>query len=677
MSDHREHLVGALRSPLELKAALRLLSGIVLETIDADHVSIFLLEEGRLLPAVALRRKPSPEDWQAMKALGPIRLTQERAEAFALGDPVLIDDVRGNGLVPPEITEQFILRSMAMVAMQSDGTTCGVLALGRDEVRPFDTHDGEMLSSLATHAARAVVEARPFESVRRRAQLQAALARGSARLVEPLDDVEVATRLVDAYRELLDPGTCAVALVDDDQFRMTTLVASRPIERPVPVPLAEVPLSLVRHVRAAWLATGAPSPVEIGDEPWVDRLLGSGSAGVRGHLLLPLVVEERIRGAVVLGLRRPGGLDPEEWAAAQTLAAMGTAALERGRLLGRLARQVRQLETLYRLHADLAEGADTTTLLNRLNDALKDHGIEVAGVALKDRSLAQYLRVPPPTSEERAAWEDGRWLASGDGTQVVPLSLDGRPAGVLRVRAAGLDLPERLFVEALGNGLVEVVSRTVLRHALDEAGRARGLDAERTRLAHDLHDTVGQLFVTIHLLAGRLGVEEALGFEQKAGLTRIGELAAEGKRSLDDAIRALAFAPASKRPLPSALAALARAVEEDSGIAVVLTIHGRHRRLPPEVERALYRVAHEALANAWRHSGCKQVRVALAFASSEVILRVEDDGNGIDTPASGPGPQMGLASMRRAMGDAGGSLEVTNSRSKGCVIEAQVPRSLP
>lgn len=677
MSDHRERLVGALRSPLELKAALRLLSGIVLETIDADHVSIFLLEEGRLLPAVALRREPSPEAWQAMKALGPIRLTRERAEAFARGDPVLIDDIRGNGLVPVEITAQFSLRSMAMVAMQTNSTTCGVLALGRDQVRPFDIDDGEVLGSLAAHAARAVVEARPFESVRRRARLQGALARGSARLAEPLEDGEVASRLVDAYGELLDPGTCAVALVDDDQFRMTTLVASRPIERPVPVPLHEVPPSLVCQVRDAWLATGAPGPVEIGDEPWVDGLLGSSSAGVRRHLLIPLVVEERIRGAVVIGLRGQGGLDHEEWAAVRTMAAMGTAALERGRLLGRLARQVRQLETLYRLHADLAEGADTATLVNRLNEALKDHGIEVAGLAVKDRSLARHLRVPAPTREERVAWDDGRWLALGDGTQVVPLSLDGRPAGILRVRAEGLDRPQRLFVEALGNGLVEVASRTVLRQKLDEAGRARALDAERTRLAHDLHDTVGQLFVTIHLLAGRLGVEDALGIGQQGGLTRIGELAAEGKRSLDDAIRALAFAPATKRSLPSALAALARAVEQDSGIAVVLTVDGRHKRLTPEVERALYRVAHEALANAWRHSACKRVRMALAFGSSEVILRVDDDGNGIDTPASGPGSQMGLASMRRAMGEAGGSLEVTNSPSKGCVIEARVPRSLP
>jgi signal transduction histidine kinase len=677
VSDHKEQLVGALRSPLELKAALRLLSGIVLETIDADHVSIFLLEEGGLLPAVALRREPSPEDWQAMKALGPIRLTRKRAETFARGDPVLIDDVRSNGLVPSEITEQFALRSMAMVAMQSDGTTCGVLAVGRDQVRPFSAGEGEVLRSLAAHAARAVVEAHPFESVRRRARLQGALARGSARLAEPLDDVEIASRLVDAYGELLDPGICAVALVDDDQFRMTTLVASGPIERPVPIPLNEVPSSLVRQVRDAWLVTGGPGPVEIEDEPWVDKVLGSRRAGVGRHLLLPLVVEERIRGAVVIGLRGQLQLDAEAGAAAQTMAAIGTAALERGRLLGRLARQVRQLETLHRLRADLAEGADTAALLNRLNEALKDHGVEVVGLALRDRRLTRHLRVPVPTIQERVVWEDGRWLALEDGTQVVPLSLDGRPAGVLRVRAEVLDRPERLFVEALGNGLVEVASRAALRHALDDAERARALDVERTRLAHDLHDTVGQLFVTIHLLAGRLGTNLAPPSSEYAEIARIAELAAEGKRSLDDAIRALAFAPASKRSLPSALAALGRAVEHDSGITVSLTVGGRHQRLLSEVERALYRVAHEALTNAWRHSGCKQVRMALAFASSEVILRVEDDGSGIDGATSLQGPQMGLASMRRAMGEVGGSLEVASSASRGWVVEARVPRRVP
>lgn len=672
--DHRQQIASALRSPLELKEALRLLVGIVLESTGADHVSIFLVENNRLLPAVALRKDPSPDAWQAMKMLGPIRLNKERTRAFVSGEPVVIDDVRGNFLVPDHVVEKFSLRSMAMVAMRTDDTICGVLAAGRDEIRPFSDGEVEALGSLAVHAARAVVQARPFESVRRKARLQEALARGSAALASPLEDEEIASRLVGAFAELLDTGLCAVALVDDDQVRMRTVVATQPIERRTPIPFSEVPLSLVHFVQEAWLRSSGPGPVEIEDDPWVDELFGSRRLAVRRHLLVPLVVYDRIKGAVVLGFRNDVKLDAEEHAAVEALAAMGTAALERHVLLERLARQVRQVETLHALGAELAHGANAEALVTRINEVLKAQGAEVVGVVFRDPKLARYLGANKPTAEERAAWHEDRWVKLAGGSWSVPMKLEGRVVGSLRVHAGELERAERTFIEALGSGLAEMANRGVLHLALEDAGRERALEVERTRIAGDLHDTVGQLLVAIQLLAGRLSDDLPSASAEQAQISRLANLASQGKRSIDDAVRALAFVPAAKRGIAASLKALTGSVEEDSGIAVSMTITGRPVRLSPVVERALYRVAHEALSNAWRHARCRRIQVDVTFGSLDVSLQVADDGTGLESEIPAGGRHMGLSSMRRAMADVGGTFELTDRRPKGLVVEARVAR---
>jgi signal transduction histidine kinase len=670
--DHRAQIVGALRSPLELKTALRLVAGIVLERTGADHVSVFLLEGGCLLPAVALGKKPSPEAWQAMKALGPIHLNKSRIRAFMSGDPVVVDDVRLDGLVPEHIVETFALRSMAMVAMGADKTICGVLAVGRDDVRPFSDEEVGALSSLATYAARAVTEARPFESVRRRARLQEALARGSAALATPLEDEEIATRLVEAFSELLDTGTCAVALVDDDQVRMTRLVATQPIEARTPIPFSEIPPGLVRQVGRAWLCSGGPGPVEIDDEPWAEEVLGAGGTGVSRYVLVPLVVYERIRGAVVLGFRGRIDLDPEEGAAVDALAAMGAAALERYVLLQRLAAQVRQLETLHAHGADLAHRADPPVLLARVNAALKELGAEVVGVTMRDGELARHLGADTASTPEPAAWGDGRWAELCEQTWSVPVRLGGHVAGALRVRAGELDAPQRMFVEALGNGLAEVASRAVLREALEAEARERVLEEDRMRMARDLHDTVGQTLVAMDLLAGALADSLVSGSSEEAQAARLSELAAEGKASIDDAVRALAFVPTGDRDLGASLEALASTVEEDSGIAVSVTITGDLLLLPVPVEQALYRVAHGALANAWRHARCRRIEVELFVGSSEVSLRVADDGVGIEPRSPGDRRGTGLPSMKGAMEEVSGTLEVHHRQPTGLVVEARV-----
>jgi two-component system sensor histidine kinase NreB len=101
-------------------------------------------------------------------------------------------------------------------------------------------------------------------------------------------------------------------------------------------------------------------------------------------------------------------------------------------------------------------------------------------------------------------------------------------------------------------------------------------------------------------------------------------------------------------------------------------------RLPADVEIALFRVAQEALMNAGKYAGAREVRVSLALAEGGVRLGVEDDGVGFD-PEGLPGPTreggMGLYGMREWAALLGGHLTIEASPGRGTRITLQAPLS--
>jgi signal transduction histidine kinase len=660
----------ALDAPVELKDVLRLVADLTLTATDADRCSIFLLEGRQLHPGVAVCYPPSEELWTAFRAMPPIDL-DPRWDPFAHG-PVAVADVRGNTLIPQEWVSRFSIRSVAIVPLHSGDTPCGLMAVDRFDVRPFSDDELRALDELGAHAGRAIAKARPFESVRRRARLQEALARGAAALATPLEPEAVVRRLVRAYTELLGARVCGVALADLERLEMTTVATRNTRRIQGPIPLGEVPEHLYTLLSRTW-ASGK-QPIVVGEDPWLEDFLGAEQAEVGWYLILPLLVDGHTTGGILLGFGQRHRLDAEERAAAEALAALGAAALERHALLERLARQLRQLDVLYHVSAELTEGADTRTLVAVLNTLLAGHGVEIVGVTFRDRALVRHLGGATPTPEERSMWRSGAaFLEHPDGYLVVPMRLGRRLVGTLRVQPTELDGEQRSFLEALATGLAEVASRGALRTAVEEAARDRAIANERERFAYDLHDTAGQLFIAIGLLTRRLVEQFPADSPFAAQAARVAELADKGKSEIDQAIRALAFVPAARRGLAPSLRALGRSFAADSGIAVEVEIEGRAARLPGEVERALYRVAHEALGNAWRHASCTTIRAGLAFLPSEVVLRIVDDGVGLRRRDAGEG-RTGLTGMRRAVADVGGKLRVANGRPRGVVVEARVPR---
>lgn len=157
-------------------------------------------------------------------------------------------------------------------------------------------------------------------------------------------------------------------------------------------------------------------------------------------------------------------------------------------------------------------------------------------------------------------------------------------------------------------------------------------EEERARLARELHDQTAQSLVA---LGHREQMLKRFLVDDPEAEALLSELRAMTTQAIDDLrriIRAMRPIYLEELGLVPALKMLARDLNLDSEITVHFEQQGTPRRLPPEREIALYRVAQEALSNAWQHSKATQVWLSIRFNEQEVTLSVRDNGQGFAAP---------------------------------------------
>lgn len=272
-----------------------------------------------------------------------------------------------------------------------------------------------------------------------------------------------------------------------------------------------------------------------------------------------------------------------------------------------------------------------------------------------------------------------RWLAR--------LSLDDasgqqwecwlRPPGAKRFRALISAVPVREDgrTTALRWLLQDVTAGHLAEQAVHEMSRRllRTQDDERRRIAADLHDLSGPSLSTLGMLLASTRGEPKTPAKVRATIEEALEILDDYSKQVRS-ISFLLYPPTlDESGLAKTLRWYVRGFRERSGISVDLDLPRDLGRLPLDVERTLYRVVQEGLANVLRHSGSRVAAVRLSLRPGAVTFVVEDEGRGMGRKRGGRSAGLGLRAIRDRIEELGGSLTIRSGK-QGTRLTAVLPR---
>ena len=209
-----------------------------------------------------------------------------------------------------------------------------------------------------------------------------------------------------------------------------------------------------------------------------------------------------------------------------------------------------------------------------------------------------------------------------------------------------------------------------LRFYVQQASQAQ--EAERKRIARELHDVTAQALVTVvrnldDLASGRSTPTAKEIQEQVRGILR--EIRRFSQQLRPSVLDDLGLLPAVKW--------LASDFTKNYNIAADVEVVGEPYQLSPDAELMLFRITQEALTNVQKHSSASRVRITVEFTHHATKVTVSDNGKGFETPERmgdlARSGRLGLAGMQERAQLVGGTLTIDSASGKGTILTVEVP----
>lgn len=241
-------------------------------------------------------------------------------------------------------------------------------------------------------------------------------------------------------------------------------------------------------------------------------------------------------------------------------------------------------------------------------------------------------------------------------------------AEIVGVVNLGVDMTERVLNEKALTASREELRRLSARlNALQEE--------ERRRIAHELHDELGQRLTALRMEASLL--------PHKLG-KRAGAAASEAIASMidliDGTIHTVRRVATELRPpilddfgFRAAVELELSALQKRSGIGYDIDFTPGDLHVDRDRTTTLYRIVQESLTNVARHSGATYVRVSLAQHDGSIVLRIADDGRGITAAERTGSASLGLLGIRERAHSHGGEADIRAGERGGTVVEVRLP----
>ncbi|MFC2020030.1 GAF domain-containing protein, partial [Chloroflexota bacterium] len=291
------------------------------------------------------------------------------------------------------------------------------------------------------------------------------------------------------------------------------------------------------------------------------------------------------------------------------------------------------------------------------------------GIAGRVAQTGEPILLEDISQDRRSAHPD---LVSAEGLKgfvSIPLKSKDKVVGVMNVvsHIAGRFGPDDMsLLSSIGDYLGTAVEQARLNERLARAGeRYRSLlrhaltaqEEERKRIARELHDETSQAITSLTLsLQAIITIAEMEGiggaeFIEKVKTTH--SFAVHAGHEVVKLMKELRPTLLDELGMPVAINRYAKDALQPQGINVSTEFSGTDKRLPPEVEVTLFRVAQGLIGNILEHSEAKNAKIKVECDDSECVLRIEDDGKGFDvsklTRVESSGRGAGLFTVRERL----------------------------
>ena len=204
------------------------------------------------------------------------------------------------------------------------------------------------------------------------------------------------------------------------------------------------------------------------------------------------------------------------------------------------------------------------------------------------------------------------------------------------------------------------------------------IEEERTRIAREIHDEIGQLLTAtkMGLVALKRTLSEPQGIEKTKLVEEIQSIMAildTGTAAIRRIIRDLRPEVLDTMGLSESIEWQAREFQRHTGIRTVVQLPRKVVSVDQPRATALFRVCQEALTNVTRHSNASEVKINLSVKGRSVVLEMIDNGKGATTEELNSPTAFGILSIRERIASFSGKAEISSKPGKGTIVHVEMP----
>lgn len=330
--------------------------------------------------------------------------------------------------------------------------------------------------------------------------------------------------------------------------------------------------------------------------------------------------------------------------------------------------------------------------VEQMNSALESVSEKTLPISINGQRMGKLVVSPEPGNEVSEAWKETKtmlylivlfflavnvllYLAVARSLKPIDTIIEALTdieTGQLDRRLPVFKLPEMTNISHKFNLMATTLQSSINNNHRLTQQIIRLQEAERKRLAHELHDEIGQHLTAIHVDASVIKTSPNLESARKSA-----EAIDDVVRRMMDIVRTMLH-----QLRPDGLDELGFVValqelvnnwqERHHNIDVEAHFEGEFKTIDETVQLTLYRVMQECLTNISRHSKARQVWVSLTEKNNIIQLEIADNGQGFDVQQYSH--RFGLAGMKERVDSVQGELLIKTTLNEGVTIEVTIPK---